>query len=883
MRTVLLLALTLFASAANAQIVIQGTVKDAQQNKGVEGINITIQEKDNPAILSFIMTDKDGKYKLEYKGTKDSLVVISTGFNIQKQSKTVVRRNQTLDFIVSFESIALKEVKITPPKIKQKGDTIDYTVSSFTDKNDRTIGDVLKKLPGIEVEESGQIRYQNIPINKFYIEGLDLLQGRYGVATKNIEAKDVQSVQVLGNHQAIKALKDRVISEQAAINLKLKESAKGTLTSNALLGAGLSPFLWSGEITAMYFAKGKQNISTYKGNNTGNDVSADQRMFYSFDSFQQQDGGLLSVQSPASPSISQKRYLFNQADAVTFNNLWKTSTDYQINANINYLNDRIDKSSFARTEYYLPGNELLKVEEILDSRSYVNNASADIKLNANKEKFYLNNTLKFDGKWDSERGNAISADSVRQKLEKPNYGINNSFELIKNNSKTAFRITSYNSYTTSPHTLTVQPVLYDNLFEPSGNFQAMRQKATTNRFSSNTSVSGGYDTRNLRQDYAVSFRADLRHLDSELTPELQTGSLSGAGTTPDSLRNNLQWNKLEWIFSPQYAYSYNNWRFNFQLPLNFTNLSINDHFASRKENNRRLFFNPSLRIQCKLSAYWDFYSYAAYSQGFGGINNEYTGYIMRSYRSLMRNEGDLYETKNQNYSFNLNYKNPIRSLFGNAGINYFRNKANLLYGYDFDGILQVQKSIAFPSQIQGLTTLLSVNQTIDAIASTVKIGGSYTLSSSSQLMQGKIIDLNRQQYSITPGITTRISSYAGFSYQFNYTESQSKIKNDKGNLQPINIISQNIQVDLFPVKNLTLNLKYDYFHNSAVISGSRTMSFGDIGVKYKWKKVEFLLDYTNIFNSKQYISASYNDISSYFYAYDLRPAEVLLKVRFKLK
>ena len=880
MKTVLLLALFLFASVVNAQILIQGTVKDAQENKGVESVNIMIQEKDNPAILGFTLTDKDGKYRIEYKGLKDSLTVSTSGFNIQKQSKIITRRNQTVDFVVDFESIVLKEVKITPPKIRQKGDTITYLVDSFTDKNDRTIGDVLKKLPGIDVAESGQILYQNIPINKFYIEGLDLLQGRYGIATKNIEAKDVQSVEVMENHQAIKALKDRIISEQAAINLKLKESAKGTLTSNALLGAGLSPFLWTGEITAMYFAKGKQNITSYKGNNTGNAVSAEQRLFYSFDSFQQQESGLLSVQSPASPSISQKRHLFNQSNSFTFNNLWKTAADYQINANINYLNDRIDKSSFARTEYYLPDNELLIVEETLNSRSYVNRANAEIQLNANKEKYYLNNTFKFEGGWDNERGNAIGADSVQQRLEKPNYNVNNTFELIKNYDKTALKISSYNGYSTLPHSLTVQPVLYGNLFESSGNFQAMRQTATSNRFSSNTSVSGGYDQKNLHHNYALSFRADLRHLDSELSPERQG---TGSATIPDSLRNNLQWNKLEWIFSPRYTYNYYGWRLNVSLPLNFTNLSIDDKSAQREKHYRRFLFNPSLQIYYKLSAYFDFYSNTSYSHGLGGINNEYTGYIMRSYRNLMRNEGDLYETKTQNYSFNLNYRNPIRALFGSAGISYFNTKANLLYGYDFNGILQVQKSLAVPNHTEGLTTQFSVNQTIDAIASTVRLGGSYTQFMSSQLTQGKVIHLNRQQYSFTPEITTRIRSQASLSYRFNYTESHNKIKNDNESLKPINTISQNFQVNVFPVKNLTVNMGYEYFHNSAIISGSRSMSFGDIGAKYVWKKMEFLLDYANIFNTKQYISASYNDISSYYYAYDLRPTEVLLKVRFKLK
>jgi hypothetical protein len=72
------------------------------------------------------------------------------------------------------------------------------------------------------------------------------------------------------------------------------------------------------------------------------------------------------------------------------------------------------------------------------------------------------------------------------------------------------------------------------------------------------------------------------------------------------------------------------------------------------------------------------------------------------------------------------------------------------------------------------------------------------------------------------------------------------------------------------MKGLTINLGYEYFYNNAILSGSRTMSFGDIGCKYKYSGLEFQLTYSNIFNAKQYISASYNNINSYFSAYDLR-------------
>ena len=90
-------------------------------------------------------------------------------------------------------------------------------------KGDRSIEDVIKKLPGIEVSETGVISYDGEPINNFYIEGLNLMGGNYAVASQNIKPQDVAAVSVYERHQPKKALKNVVESKSAALNLKLKK------------------------------------------------------------------------------------------------------------------------------------------------------------------------------------------------------------------------------------------------------------------------------------------------------------------------------------------------------------------------------------------------------------------------------------------------------------------------------------------------------------------------------------------------------------------------------------------------------------------------------------------------------------------------------------
>ena len=91
----------------------------------------------------------------------------------------------------------LREVVVKSKPIWNKEDTIVYSVNAFKTLGDKSIGDVLKKLPGVEVSASGSVKYQGEAINKFYIEGLDLLEKRYGIATNNVPADAIQNVEII--------------------------------------------------------------------------------------------------------------------------------------------------------------------------------------------------------------------------------------------------------------------------------------------------------------------------------------------------------------------------------------------------------------------------------------------------------------------------------------------------------------------------------------------------------------------------------------------------------------------------------------------------------------------------------------------------------------
>ena len=256
-----LLLLSSFMSMAQG-IVIHGTVRFKEDDEPAAGVNVMLFGQDRKSMLGFGQTDGNGRFRLEYSGTADSLVLRCTGMDIKMQERRIPASDQRLDIIVTTSPLVIREAKVKADPMSAKGDTVVYYVGQFRDETDRAIGDVLKKMPGITVEESGRVAYNGKPINRFYIEGMDMMGKSYGVATNNVRAEDIAGVEVYERHQPVKALEDIERTDQAALNLRLKDDAKGVWNAMAQLGAGYKPAMWNAEGLGMRFSKAFQTLLT---------------------------------------------------------------------------------------------------------------------------------------------------------------------------------------------------------------------------------------------------------------------------------------------------------------------------------------------------------------------------------------------------------------------------------------------------------------------------------------------------------------------------------------------------------------------------------------------------------------------------------------------
>lgn len=877
----LLLTLATMLSAASVsaqQSTFTGTVRDAANNAPVGSVNVMLQNPARRVMYGYAITKDDGTYTLTYNGKADTLLLVVTGFNIKEQVRTIMARTQRVDFAVETSELKIREVVVKAPPVTRQSDTLTYNVNKYADITDHSIGDVLKKMPGIEVAKSGEIKYNGKAINKFYVEGMDMLEGRYGIATNNIRAKDIASVQVYENHQPIKALKKLIDSDRAAINLKLKEEAKGTWNATLQLGAGYKPWMWNAEATAMYFARKFQTINTYKTNNTGNDVARELQSFY--------DGldvasSMLGVHAPTTPSLDKERYLDNEIHTVSINTITKIKKELELTANAHYIHDFQTSEGASVTTYYLPGQAPLVIEEQTMADHRTDRTEVNLQLRSNTDKHYMQEKVTFGGQWDNDFGRVLNGDErVDQRFRLPKITFKNQFTDVRRWGRWAVNFRSVTDYNTQPTSLRIRPMLYPEVFDSPEGYPDARQTLDSRRFRTNNSAFTAYSVKRWTFSVNAALNAQIEWMDSELAPMNSSG-----GTLPaaDTMRNDIYWRKLDVVVGPSIGYRIGD-KFSASLyvPFDFMSLHTEDKTGGEKTSTNEMLVTPSLSIQSAFTYNLKFSARASYRENIGGLYDTYDGYIMTDYRMISSKQGDISRDKRQNYSASLSYGNAIRALFASAEASYWRAHRNLTYGTTYEGSLSRIESVPLDNTSDGWSASGKVSKRFDGISTTVNASGGFSRSWSDVLRQGQIMQTSYDRATAGFGFSTRFTQAVRMDYNAEYSRSQSRIEGG-GDLDPIDIVRQDAAVNFIIKRKFICRVSGEHYYNAAIGGADRNMFFLDATLSYKTKRMEYSLEARNLMDTGVFRSAAYSDITGYVYSYRLRPASVMFKIKFSLR
>lgn len=196
------LTVTVAALPQPSMRTVKGTVADAKTGEGVAYVTCKSLDAAD-SLLAYTMTAGDGTFNLPLPNGTATVEFTLIGYDKKRVRTPVAGRNMHVSLTPS--AIMLKELTVKALPIERRQDTINYNVAAFQGKEDRYIEDVLRKLPGVEVAADGSISYNGKSINKFNIEGQDLLGNQYNQATRNLPADAVATVQIMENDQPVRA------------------------------------------------------------------------------------------------------------------------------------------------------------------------------------------------------------------------------------------------------------------------------------------------------------------------------------------------------------------------------------------------------------------------------------------------------------------------------------------------------------------------------------------------------------------------------------------------------------------------------------------------------------------------------------------------------
>lgn len=861
----------LLCNALSAQTVISGSVKDTE-GETLPNIKVLAYKAGSRIIVAYAGTDNDGRYSLSVTAEADSLDLATSSLFFEKQTKRIANRSQTINFSLREEVQELKGVTVRARSIEQKGDTLEYVVGSFVQKQDKSIEDVLKRMPGIEVADDGKITYQGLPIQKFYVEGMDLMGGSYASISKNLPHQSVSSVEVYENHQPIKMLEDRVSSEQASINIKLAKDV--ALTGTAKVGLGAWPFLWNVNLTPMLFSGKVQMLAAYRTNNTGDDLTMYSRML-ALENLQGERpaklGEELSIKRASTPLFNTNRYLDNHTHLINLNTLFPVSENTTLRVNLYYLNDLRKQSVSQSNTLYFAADTLAYTEQI-DNRLRDNQLFGTITLNRNDKAYYLDNKLNFSKAWDNAFGLDVNNGlPVGQTLKTPALSVDNDLRLIIPIGKRLLDFTSYIGYGQTPHRLEVEPGQFANLLNDSLAYAKTVQELNTRQYFADHAVSAIFSAGRFTIRPKVGFLFVERQIASQLT--LSDGETDWQSElAPDA---QVKRRNVKPYLTAEVEYKRKRFSAGVDLPLSLQAVSVQSE--SNSDQMTKLLFNPVVWSRLKLGNFWTLNASARMTHSVENYDSWMDTYLLTDYQDLVLRKAPLSLSRTLSGSFGVQFKEPFISLNTDLRYGFGHTHSENMYRYEVgEGGTSLLQVVALPNDRFYQTLSGSVKKYFSPIRTSIGLKGNLLDSKGVALVNEALMNTHSVSYSLSPSLMFKVTEWLNVDYSLNYNKMYAFI--DEQKRSEITYWRHFGKAFAFLKRNQTVSLTAEYYRHQG-----QPYLFVDASYEFSVKqpRLDFEVRWNNIFNSKKYVSYYSGAFSMQETVYTLRPMELTASVRFR--
>lgn len=844
----------------------------------LEAVSVCLLDADS-SIVQFTQTDAAGRWLLEAGDRQEGFVSFSyLGF--AKQVIPLAQCHEGMQVRLQEAAMQIREVSVRGDRIWQRGDTLTYSVAGFRLPQDRTIEDVLKKIPGIEVSANGQISFQDQPINKFYVEGMDLLGSKYALASRNMPAQMVRNVQVLQNHQPVAALRGKSFSDNAALNLVLEDEARHRLIGIIDMGLGADAdggLRWENRLMGMLFGRRMQNLTMYKNSNTGADLAEEINPLAVGMGSLSAGGGREEDFFSASPSVvrglDRERYLDNNAHLAAVNHLYKPSPTRDLRLQFTALHDEQDAAHGDETTYYYP-SETVTVREEEDYHAQENRLNAELGYQRNDTAAYIKNTLQGTLSLHKRTLSLLTnGTALQQRIRPQRKSLRNDFELIRNRGIRSFSLCSANAYSELPQRLLVTPGPYEDLLNGGQGYGVLEQSALLRAFTSDWET---YFQHRVAGFY-LKYRAGVSYANRSLQSGLAADGLPVSG---QEYANHLRLQTVEAYVEPSLNLKREYWDVQLRVPLAWQfallEMRLPQSFSQRTH---RLMPTPSLQVKHRLSAMWEINLSSSLTFIKPEIQQLYAGYLFRSYRSAQAYDPQLSYDKAWQSRVMLRFNNPLRGLFLSLSGFATRLWRETLYQYENrEGYLSVGHVLHRPHTGLSAGASVRLSKAFDWKRLYVALSGSYLRNHNKLMLEEEWAESRMSTASVSAQVTMEPARFLNF--EGNTRASLRRSELVRANALPASTAwSYEHSLDV----NVVFSKAWQWQLRNRVTHDNRNREatyFMDASLSYTRERWTLRLEGHNLLNRTRVSAIYLSDYTRQLAVNDLRPLEVLLKVNF---
>ncbi|MGY0035826.1 hypothetical protein [Pedobacter sp. NJ-S-72] len=745
---------------------------------------------------------------------------------------------------------------------------------------------MINKLPGIQIDEKGVISYNGMRITNVYIDGDNLLDGKYGIATKNVPVGAVEQVQVIERDQPIKALNGYIVTNNVSLNLKLTDSAR-TITINTG-HTGLGNKAYSTELNNLIFKNKIKSINNLKANNVGQDLLNENSNVGV--SFNNNDVNLktgqpyLTMEAGAQPTVSDKYYLMNNDNAGSINVLFKLKSDWGVRLNLSSLQLKRKYNYSNLANYFLPNAETIVYKELQDNIYKLNQWQFQGQIEKNSSSIYLKSITKLEiPKWNRVGNTSQNGLGFAQNQPSSYLSLSNETNVAKALGKD--NILQYNSviqYYKMDENLKILPGLQEDIVNDSiGYIMLDQQVRTTKNIFINQSAS--YKLKFNQFIFSTSLGASFEHnkLSSNLYKTDSTNNISAVG---NRFKNDVNFNHLSLFGKASLIYLIQKGSLSVETSPSYDFINYTSPEKSNTTKNKYFLVNPIIDIRKNINKYGELNFRFAQQTEFGQVNEIYPGTILVNYRQFNFNETPLPKTDITSFSARYSYRKPIKMLFYNLNFTYNRTKQNFINSYTIDSGLTKSIAIDFKNKTDKYTINGNISKYLFFAETNLSGSGNFGLQEGYSFYNNEITPFNAYDFNLAITARKKIFSKATLSI----TGEMGKLINKQNTLQNKEIKNET-KIEKLKAEwqhNLNSQLSYTLSYNFTSYQQSLQQAvrnnFLDVNVKYaptKWKNY-FEFQCINLVNKNLYqqINSSSNQLS--VFQIPLRERTFLLKYFF---